>query len=139
MLQANGNHANGSAAPDPNASFKKPAVDIPVALKANNLPAVPQLAKNISQLSTAAAEGDEESRLELVEKARQLVRSLETPRETMIKHVWAQVSSFSHEFRSPANNVEARINRRLDGGHRHRPLRCARRERREPEDRARPC
>ena len=91
MTQLNGNHANGSAALN-NASFKKAAVDMPVALKANNLPAVPQLAKNISQLSTAAAEGDEQSRLELVEKARQLVRSLETPRETMIKHVWAQVS-----------------------------------------------
>lgn len=71
---------------------KKPVVDISVALSPNNLPAVPEIVKGISALSASATDGDEQSRLDLVEKARQLVRALETPRETMIKHCWAQVS-----------------------------------------------
>ena len=80
---ANGNHANGFV--------KKPVVDMEVALRPNDLPGVPEIVKSISSLTAAAAAGDEASRLELVEKARDLVRSLETPRETMIKHCWAQV------------------------------------------------
>lgn len=97
MAEANGNQTNGSAAAETNGangangSIKKPVVDMAVALTANNLSAVPELAKGISSLSAAAADGSEQARLDLVEKARQLVRSLETPRETMIKHCWAQV------------------------------------------------
>ena len=99
MAEVNGNQTNGSAAAETNGSkgangsIKKPVVDMSVALKANNLTAVPNLAKGISSLSAAAADGNEQARLDLVEKARQLVRSLETPRETMIKHCWAQVGS----------------------------------------------
>ncbi|SPO07028.1 related to O-methyltransferase B [Cephalotrichum gorgonifer] len=92
MAEVNENQTNGSAA---NGSLKKPVVDMSVALTANNLAAVPDLAKGISSLSAAAADGDEQARLDLVEKARQLVRSLETPRETMIKHCWAQPSVFT--------------------------------------------
>ena len=103
MAEVNGNQTNGSTAPETNGAVaangtngagsfvKKPVVDISVALRPNNLPGVPEIVKGISSLSTAAADGDEQARLELVEKARQLVRSLETPRETMIKHCWAQV------------------------------------------------
>lgn len=97
MTDVNGNQTNGSAVAETNGtngingSFKKPVVDMSVALRANNLPAVPNLAKDISSLSAAAADGNEQARLDLVDKARQLVRSLETPRETMIKHCWAQV------------------------------------------------
>ena len=72
-----------------NASFKEPAVDMSVALAANNLDAVPQLLKDISALGAAA--GENQGRLELAEKARQLVRALETPRETLVKQLWAQV------------------------------------------------
>ena len=91
MAEINGNQTNGSAVAETNGTFKKPVVEMSVALKANKLSAVPDLAKSISSLSTAAADGNEQARLELLEKARQLVRSLETPRETMIKHCWAQV------------------------------------------------
>lgn len=100
MAEVNGNHTNGLAAAETNGingtngtngSLKKPVVDMAVALTANDLAAVPALTKGITSLSAAAAGGDEQARLDLVEKARQLVRSLETPRETMIKHCWAQV------------------------------------------------
>ena len=84
---------NGAGAPKTNGSAKVPVVDVSVATSPNNLAVVPDIVKGISEFSTAAVSGDEEARLELVEKARQLVRSLETPRETMIKHCWAQVSS----------------------------------------------
>ena len=83
---------NGNGSTKANGSAKRPAVDISVALQANDLGSVPKLSKGIFSLSTAASDGDEAARLELVEKARALVRALETPRETMIKHCWAQVS-----------------------------------------------
>ncbi|MBE3047679.1 hypothetical protein IMZ48_35240, partial [Candidatus Bathyarchaeota archaeon] len=102
MAEVNGNHSNGAAngtngnhtngaSNGTNGFVKKPVVNISVALSPNNLPAVPDILKGISSLSTATLNGDDQSRLELVEKARQLVRALETPRETMIKHCWAQV------------------------------------------------
>lgn len=90
---ADAKQTNGADAAKTNGSARKPVVDVSVATSPNNLSAVPDIVKSISALDTAAAGGDENARLELVEKARQLVRSLETPRETMIKHCWAQVSS----------------------------------------------
>jgi len=80
----NGSSANGFA--------KVPVVDISVALKANDLDSVQGLTKDIFALGSEASSGDEQARLALVEKARSLVRALETPRETMIKHCWSQVS-----------------------------------------------
>lgn len=90
MAETNGNHTNG-AADGTNGFVKKPVVDISVALSPNDLPAVPGLIEAISSFGNAAVDGDTQSRLDLVEKARQLVRALETPRETMIKHCWSQV------------------------------------------------
>lgn len=87
---ADTNGTNGAAA---NGFVKKPAVDIPVALAPNNLPAVPGILKDISSLGAATVDGDDQSRLDLSEKARALVRSLETPRETMVKHCYSQVWS----------------------------------------------
>lgn len=92
---ADAKQTNGADAPKTNGSSRTPVVDVSVATSPNNLSAVPDIVKSISALDTAAAAGDETARLELVEKARQLVRSLETPRETMIKHCWAQPSAFS--------------------------------------------
>lgn len=89
---ADAKQTNGASAPKTNGSARTPVVNVSVATSPNNLSAVPDIVKSISTLDTAAAAGDETARLELVEKARQLVRSLETPRETMIKHCWAQVS-----------------------------------------------
>lgn len=69
----------------------KGGVDVSVALAPCNIGGVPKLVEEISCLTASATSGDEAARLELAEKARSLVRSLETPRETMIKHCWAQV------------------------------------------------
>ena len=65
-------------------------VDVSVALTPNNLKSVPGLVNEISNLSDAVS-GDYEARHMLLLKARALVQALETPRETMIKHCWAQV------------------------------------------------
>lgn|SRR5690554_6123961 len=86
------NGVNGTSAPKSNGVVKQPVVDISVALSPNDINSVPDLVKSISVLSTADFDGNEQSRLDLVEKARLLVSALETPRETMIKHCWAQVS-----------------------------------------------
>lgn len=82
-------HINGTST----GIVKKPVVDVSVALKANNLGSVAELTQEISSLGAQVSSGDEQARLALVEKARSLVRALETPRETMIKHCWAQVST----------------------------------------------
>lgn len=72
------------------ANGKRQEVDISVALRPNDLKAVPRLVEDIS--ATNVDPNDSAGRLRLLEKARDLVRALETPRETMIKHLWAQVS-----------------------------------------------
>lgn len=66
-------------------------VNIDVALSANDFPAVPSILEDISALSVGLTAKNNKGRLEVLEKARALVRALETPRETMIKHTWAQV------------------------------------------------
>ncbi|CAI4213560.1 unnamed protein product [Parascedosporium putredinis] len=84
-------HVNGTST----GIVKKPVVDVSVALKANNLDSVAELTQEISSLGAQVSGGDEQARLALVEKARSLVRALETPRETMIKHCWAQPSAMA--------------------------------------------
>jgi hypothetical protein len=80
---------NGTAA---NGNHRKDVVDVSVALRPNNPESVPGLIQDISATGHALNSDDGASRLRLLEKARDLVRALETPRETMIKHCWAQVS-----------------------------------------------
>lgn len=77
--RANGNPRNG-------------LVDVSVALRPNDPERVPGLIQDISAAGHALNSDDGVGRLRLLEKARDLVRALETPRETMIKHCWAQVS-----------------------------------------------
>ena len=68
-------------------------VDTAVASSPCDIEAVPSLLDEISALGKDVGNGDREGRLELLEKARSLVRALETPRETMLKHCGAQVST----------------------------------------------
>ncbi|KAI3554047.1 hypothetical protein CABS01_00577 [Colletotrichum abscissum] len=70
-------------------------VDISVALAACDLPSVNQHVKNIANLTSAVAGGDNTARLSMLQSARLLVHALETPRETMIKHCWAQPAAFT--------------------------------------------
>lgn len=60
---------------------------------ATDAAAVSTLIKELSAEGTNFDENtDEETRLSLCLKARALWKALETPRETMIRHCWGQVS-----------------------------------------------
>lgn len=59
-------------------------LDISFALSPNDPEGVPALIQNIASLGKDHAT----HRLELLAEARALVRALETPQETMIKHLW---------------------------------------------------
>lgn len=67
--------------------------DVSIALKAANIDTVPSLIKDINSLSEGLDSDDSEARLKLMAKAKSLWQSLETPRETMLRHTWAEVSS----------------------------------------------
>ncbi|KAJ3530134.1 hypothetical protein NM208_g9459 [Fusarium decemcellulare] len=64
-------------------------VDLSLATRANNLQAVPTLVEDINTLSKSLESDDENVRHELFLKARSLVQSLQTPRELMLQHTWA--------------------------------------------------
>lgn len=68
-----------------------PPVDMKVALTANDAGSVPKILRKINSFGDAPSVDNLSTRLSLLAQARDLVRALETPRETMIKHCWAQV------------------------------------------------
>lgn len=72
----------------PYRSSLQPPVE--VALSPNDAASVPSSVDKIQSLGRAFSPSDNASRLELLAEARRLVRALEMPRETMIKHNWAQ-------------------------------------------------
>lgn len=73
-----------------NGESKTPQVSV---VSATDPAAVPGLIKELSALAEKfdPANVDDNLRLDLALKARTLWKSLETPRETMIRHNWAQV------------------------------------------------
>lgn len=73
------------------------AIDPAVILHPNDLSAVPGLLEKIQNHGTAALSQlqDDESRLSLLQSARALVRALEKPRETMIRHCWGDNTAFA--------------------------------------------
>lgn len=65
------------------------------AVTPTNIAGVPKLLEEVASAGNGLSKAGEESsvpRLELLAKARELARSLETPREIMIQHLWAQAS-----------------------------------------------
>jgi hypothetical protein len=67
-------------------------VDISIASAPCDISSVPRLIDDIASLGSAHdLSADRDARLSLLEKARSLVAALETPRETMLKHVGAEV------------------------------------------------
>lgn len=62
------------------------AVDISVALSPSDLGSVPSLLSEIHSLGTDHPHNNHNGRLQLLEKAKALVRALETPRETVVRH-----------------------------------------------------
>jgi hypothetical protein len=77
--------------PDANGT-KSEEPDVSIALSAANIEAVPSLIKEINALSGDLDSDDPTARLKLMAKAKSLWQSLETPRETMLRHVWAEPS-----------------------------------------------
>lgn len=67
------------------------AVDISIVTTPNNINAVSSLLDELRKGHEALPEKGDEGRKDLLFLARTLVQSLETPRETMAKHCWAQV------------------------------------------------
>jgi hypothetical protein len=72
-------------------SEDKPLVDVATASRPCDPEAVPGILKRIVSSGEAPSVDNDSVRLALLANARELVRALETPRETMIKHCWAQV------------------------------------------------
>ncbi|KAJ4160377.1 hypothetical protein NW754_003502 [Fusarium falciforme] len=66
--------------------------DVSIALNATNADAVPDLIKEITALGETFDKEDSDARLKLMAKAKSLWQSLETPRETMLRHCWAEPS-----------------------------------------------
>lgn len=65
------------------------------AIAPTNIGAVPKLLSEVASAGDALSKTDYDSvvaRRELLAKARELTRALETPREIMIQQVWAQAS-----------------------------------------------
>ncbi|KAK0637084.1 S-adenosyl-L-methionine-dependent methyltransferase [Bombardia bombarda] len=70
-------------------------VDVSIASAPRDIGAVPDLLKDISGLwDKYDPAADRATRLPLLEKATALAQALETPRETMLKHVGAETASF---------------------------------------------
>ena len=63
-----------------------------VAISPNDPTKIPSTIESIQSLGSSFSANDDAIRRQLLAEARNLVRALETPRETMIKHNWAQVS-----------------------------------------------
>ncbi|KPM45247.1 hypothetical protein AK830_g1290 [Neonectria ditissima] len=64
-------------------------VDLASATRPSDIEAVPQLIEEINALQKNLDVGGEETRHEMLIKARSLVQSLQTPREIMLQHTWA--------------------------------------------------
>lgn len=65
-------------------------LDIGIAVRANDADAVPNILKELNSVGGTTSTLSEDDRATLLANARALVRALETPRETMIRHNWAQ-------------------------------------------------
>ncbi|KAF6819265.1 hypothetical protein CPLU01_13068 [Colletotrichum plurivorum] len=64
-------------------------LDLSVATRASDPDAVSGLIQDINDLHAGFKDGEEEIRHELILKTRSLLHSLQTPRELMVQHTWA--------------------------------------------------
>ncbi|KAK4456335.1 S-adenosyl-L-methionine-dependent methyltransferase [Cladorrhinum samala] len=65
-------------------------VDPAVILQPNDLPAVPSILSELQALGASLDPNDDQTRQSLLASARSLIVALEKPRETMIRHCWAE-------------------------------------------------
>lgn len=66
-------------------------VDLSLATQPGDINAVTGLIQELSQLQKSLESGGENTRHDMLVKARTLIHSLQTPREIMIQHTWADV------------------------------------------------
>lgn len=71
--------------------MEQPFVDLAIASTPNNIEALPGLLEAITIDVNTLVTGGNINRQQLLIKCRSMVQALETPRETMVKHCWAQV------------------------------------------------
>jgi len=66
-------------------------MDTDIAVSACSPEAVPRILEDLLTFGISPSIDEDDTRLTMLVSARALVRALETPRETMIRHNWAQV------------------------------------------------
>lgn len=69
------------------------SIDLSIAARPNNPEALPALLQDLTLGITAFTSDGSVNRQDLITKCRFLLRALETPRETMVNHLWAQVQT----------------------------------------------
>lgn len=62
----------------------------------NDVNVVPGIIQQLHEGLVNLQLNEDEVRLDFLSKARKLVQALETPKETMLKHCWAQVRHLSY-------------------------------------------
>ncbi|KAH7305868.1 S-adenosyl-L-methionine-dependent methyltransferase [Stachybotrys elegans] len=70
-------------------------VDFGIVTQPNDIGSVPNLIKELDAGLSSLSGGGNGARHEMLIKARTLTQALETPRETMIKHCWAQTGALA--------------------------------------------
>jgi hypothetical protein len=73
-------------------------IDTSIAAQPNDINAVAGLVKELQAGVDGLASGGDAARHDLLIKARTLMQALETPRETMVKHCWGQVSNSAYSL-----------------------------------------
>lgn len=89
-------HANGHSNGVSNCHSKDKSIFLndQIPISPNAPQEVPRLLNEITSHGVFFLEDDQKARFKLLEDARSLVNALETPRESMIRYCWAQVSTY---------------------------------------------
>lgn len=86
-------------------------VDITFAVSPCDMESVPGLVREINSLNEGLTADKDGQRIALLAQARALVRALETPQETMLQHLWGQVSfvTWTACTPSPLNSTDMEL------------------------------
>lgn len=71
--------------------LEEPLVDSSTALHPNDIASLPALLEHVTKGVNAMVNGEDVDRKSILVKCRALAQAIETPRETMIRHCWAEV------------------------------------------------
>lgn len=98
---------------------KDSQIDPGIAVTPNDIAALPRLLSDVTDLVNGLVAHGEVDRRELLVKCRSMVQAIETPRETMVKHCWAQVGTwplFVSRYANVQTGTFAAINFGVDCG-----------------------